>query len=86
MDKFSHIFCQRIRKFLPPIGGEMEIIMKRKNQPLTCTFYVGGKQVQKLTPEQCEAVAQRFSEVVSRYYSLHPEEYLKLKDVDLTKA
>ena len=50
----------------------------RKRKPLTCTFYVGGKKVDKLTPEQCEVVAQRFSEVTSRYYSLHPEEYIAL--------
>ena len=49
-----------------------------KGKPLTCTFYIGGKQVDKLTPEQCEAVAQRFSEVTSRYYTQHPEEYAKL--------
>jgi hypothetical protein len=50
----------------------------RKNKPLTCTFYVGGKRVDKLTPEQCEVVAQRFAEAASRYYTQHPEEYAKL--------
>ena len=49
-----------------------------KNKPLTCTFYVGGKQVDKLTSEQSEIIAQRFSECLSRYYTQHPEEYAKL--------
>ena len=51
----------------------------RKNKPLTVTLYVGGKQVDKLTPEQCEKMSQRLSEAMSRYYSLHPDEFLKLK-------
>ena len=53
--------------------------MARKEKKLTCTFFVGGKQVEKLTPEQCERMAQRVGEVLSLYYSAHPEEYRKLK-------
>ena len=53
--------------------------MARKEQKLTCTFFVGGKQVEKLTPEQCERMAQRVGEVLSLYYSAHPDEYRKLK-------
>ncbi len=51
----------------------------KKNKPLTVSLYVGGKKVDTLTEEQREKMAQRLSEVMSRYYSLHPEEYLKLK-------
>ena len=50
-----------------------------KNKPLTVTIYVGGKQVDKLTSEQCERMAQRLSEAMSIYYTAHPEEYKKLK-------
>ncbi|MBO5047418.1 MAG: hypothetical protein J6D19_03300 [Clostridia bacterium] len=50
----------------------------KKTKTLTCTFYVGGKQVEKLTEEQKEKMAQRFGEALSKYYSLHPEEYKKL--------
>lgn len=50
-----------------------------KSKPLTVTLHIGGKQVDTLTPEQRERVAQKLSEVVSRYYSQHPDEYLKLK-------
>jgi hypothetical protein len=50
-----------------------------KSKPLTVTLHIGGKQVDTLTEEQREKIAQRLSEVASRYYSLHPEEYLKLK-------
>ena len=53
--------------------------MARKEKKLTCTFFVGGKQVEKLTPEQCERMAQRVGEVLSLYYTANPEEYRKLK-------
>ena len=46
---------------------------------LTCTFYIGGKQVDKLTPEQTKRMAERLSESMSLYYSAHPDEYKKLK-------
>jgi hypothetical protein len=49
------------------------------NKPLTCTFHIGGKQIDKLTPEQSDRMMQRLSEVMSVYYTAHPEEYLKLK-------
>lgn len=58
----------------------------KRNQPLTCTFYVGGKQVDKLTPEQSKRIAQKFGEVLSLYYTQHPEEFIKIKDLDLTKS
>ena len=48
-------------------------------KPLTVTLHIGGKQVETLTEEQRERIAQKFSEVVSRYYSAHPEEYQKIK-------
>ena len=49
------------------------------NKPLTVTFHIGGKQVDKLTSEQSERIAQRLSEAMSLYYTAHPEEYQKLK-------
>lgn len=53
--------------------------MARKEQKLTCTFFVGGKQVEKLTPEQCERMAQKVGETLSLYYTAHPQEYIQLK-------
>jgi hypothetical protein len=53
--------------------------MARKEQTLTCTFFVGGKQVEKLTPEQTERMAQRLTETMSLYYTAHPEEYSQLE-------
>lgn len=50
-----------------------------KQQKLTYTFYVGGVQVEKLTPEQTKRMAERIGDAMSLYYSRHPEEYLKLK-------
>ena len=47
---------------------------------LTVTYYIGGKQVDKLTPEQIDRMAQRLTETMSTYYTAHPEEYRKLNN------
>ena len=49
------------------------------NKPLTVTFYVGGKQVDKLTDVQKDRIAQRLTESMSIYYTAHPQEFMKLK-------
>lgn len=46
-------------------------------KPLTVTLHIGGKQVETLTEEQRECIAQRLSEFVSLYFSSHPDEYQK---------
>lgn len=53
-----------------------------KYKPLTGTLYINGKQVDSLTEEQLEKMAQRLSEAMSRYYSNHLDEFLKIKDTD----
>lgn len=50
-----------------------------KEKKLTVTLHIGGKQVDKLTPEQCERMAQRLSETMSLYYTANPEEYREMK-------
>ena len=50
------------------------------SKPLTVTFHIGGKQVDKLTDEQLDRMAQRLSESMSLYYTAHPEEFSKLKN------
>lgn len=50
-----------------------------KNKPLTVTLHIGGKQVETLTEEQRERIAQRLSEAMSLYYTAHLDEYLKIK-------
>lgn len=50
-----------------------------KNKPLTVTLHMGGKQIDKLTPEQNKKMLQRLSEAMSLYYTAHPDEFLKLK-------
>ena len=52
------------------------------NKPLTCTFHIGGKQVEELTEEQLEKMCERLSETMSTYYTAHPEEYRKIKTKD----
>lgn len=49
------------------------------NKELTVTLHIGGKQVETLTPEQREKMAQKLSEAMSRYYSNHIEEFKKIK-------
>jgi hypothetical protein len=49
------------------------------NQPLTVTLHIGGKQVETLTDEQRERIAQRLSEKMSLYYTSHRDEYQKIK-------
>ena len=46
-----------------------------KQKKLTVTFYIGGKQVDRLTSEQCERMAQ----TLSVYYTAHPDELKALK-------
>jgi hypothetical protein len=50
-----------------------------KDTPLTVTLHIGGKQVDKLTSEQCERMAQKLSESMSLYYTAHPEEFKNIK-------
>lgn len=56
--------------------------MARWDKELTCTFFVGGKQVDKLTPEQTERMAERLSEVMSIYYTAHHDEYKKMQSAE----
>ena len=50
-----------------------------KDTKLTVTLHIGGKQVDTLTPEQCERMAQRLSETMSLYYTKHAEEFKNIK-------
>lgn len=50
------------------------------SKPLTVTLHIGGKQVETLTEEQCEKMAQRLGEAMSRYYTNHIDEFLKIKE------
>ena len=50
-----------------------------KEKKLTVTLHIGGKQVDTLTPEQRDRMAQRLSEAMSLYYTAHLEEYKKIK-------
>ena len=56
-----------------------------RGKPLTCTFYIGDKQVDKLPDDYLERMAERLSERMSLYYSNHPEKYLKFIENDRKK-
>ena len=49
-------------------------------KPLTGTIYIGGKQVDELTEEQLERMAQRLSEAMSIYYTSRLDEFKKIKN------
>ncbi len=51
-----------------------------KNTKLTVTFHIGGKQVDGLTEEQLDRMAERLSETMSAYYTAHLEEFAKIKN------
>lgn len=51
-----------------------------KKTKLTVTLHIGGKQIDTLTPDQRERMAQRLSETMSLYYTANPEEYAKFKN------
>ena len=53
-----------------------------KEKKLTCTFHIGDKQIDKLTPEQTERMAERLSEVMSIYYTAHHDEYKKMQSAE----
>ena len=59
-------------------NAQKELSMS-KDKLLTGTIYIGGKQVDKLTAEQCERMAERLSDAMSTYYTAHLKEYSKLK-------
>jgi hypothetical protein len=50
-----------------------------KDTKLTVTLHIGEKQIDKLTADQSERMAQRLTEAMSLYYTAHPEEFSKLK-------
>ena len=50
----------------------------KKSKGLTVTLFIGNKQVDKLTAEQQERMAERLSKTMSRYYSSHPSEYQQI--------
>lgn len=57
-----------------------DLAKDKKKKLLTVTLYVGGKQVDTLTPEQRERMCQKLSERMSIYYTAHLDEFLKIKD------
>ena len=53
-------------------------LAKDKKKQLTVTFFVGGNQVDEITPEQAERMANKLSKTMSIYYTAHAEEYQKM--------
>ena len=72
--------CQEINKAEGKVHTPDLAKDKRKGKELTVTIFVGGKQVDRLTSEQSEKLAQRMAKTTSLYYSNHLDEFLKIKD------
>ena len=51
--------------------------MARKE--ITWSFVVNGKEVDHLTEEQVDHIAECFSKTASDYYTRHPDEFAALK-------
>jgi len=47
----------------------------RKAKPLTCTFYIGKTQVDRLPEDYLDKMSERLSRTMSVYYTRHPEEF-----------
>lgn len=52
-----------------------------RGKPLTVVLYYKGEQVETLPQEARDNISKRFSEVMSTYYTAHPEEYRAVKDI-----
>jgi hypothetical protein len=53
-------------------------LAKEKKQ-LTVTLHIGDKQIDTLTTEQRERMANRLSQAMNLYYSSHPMEYEQMR-------
>lgn len=51
-----------------------------RDTKLTVTLHIGGEQVEKLTAEQVQRIADSLSEAMSIYYTAHPAEFKELKE------
>ena len=52
-----------------------------KRKPLTVVLYYKGEQVDTLPQEARDRISERLTEVMSTYYTAHPEEYSAVKDI-----
>lgn len=50
-----------------------------RDTKLTVTLHIGNERIEKLTAEQVQRMAERLSDVMSTYYTAHPDEFAKLK-------
>lgn len=46
---------------------------------MTCTFFVGDKQVERLSEEYLEKMSERLGEAMSIYYTKNNEEFKKIR-------
>lgn len=56
-----------------------DLAKDKKTKGLTVTLFIGDKQIDTLTAEQRERMAERLSKTMSLYYSSHPSEYNQIQ-------
>ena len=47
----------------------------KRDKGLTCTFFIGDEQVDKLPDDYLDRMCERLSEAMSIYFTAHPEQY-----------
>ena len=52
-----------------------------RGKPLTVALYYKGEQVETLPQEARDRISERLTEVMSTYYTAHPDEYRAVKSV-----
>ena len=50
-----------------------------RGKPLTVVLYYKGEQVETLPQEARDRISERLTEVMSTYYTAHPDEYKNVK-------
>ena len=58
----------------------MQSQARGRGKELTFTLFIGDKQINELTAEQSNLVAERLSKVMSTYYSAHLDEFKNIKE------
>lgn len=56
-----------------------------KNNNLTVTLHIGDMQIDKLTPQQTEAMANKVTEAMGAYYAENPDEFSKISNYNKEK-
>ena len=60
----------------------LEGVHTAKRKEITCTFYIGDKQVDKLPEDYLDKMMENLGKAMSEYYTRHPDEYAIILEND----